>query len=111
MPILCKPAVAVPENIITMNDTLELCREIHARHPQLQLALRLLRNTGVKKRHLVRPVEVTVEHEGLEQRNLTYEAEAKERCPPVIRRALANAEIEPGEVDALIFVSCTGFLM
>lgn len=111
MPILCKPAIAVPEHVITLDDTLRLCREIHARHPQLQLALRLLRNTGVKKRHLVRPVEECLEHEGLEQRNLTYEMHAKERCPAVIRQALCNAEIEPGEVDALIFVSCTGFLM
>lgn len=111
MPILCKPAVSVPEYVITQEDTLRLCREIHARHPQLQLALRLLRNTGVKKRHLVRPVEVAMVHEGLEQRNLTYEVHAKERCPAVIRRALFNAEIEPDEVDALIFVSCTGFLM
>jgi 1,3,6,8-tetrahydroxynaphthalene synthase len=111
MPILCKPAISVPEHVITQEDTLELCREIHARHPQLQLALRLLRNTGVKKRHLVRPVEVVLVHEGLEQRNATYEMHAKERCPPVIRRALANAEIEPRDVDALIFVSCTGFLM
>jgi 1,3,6,8-tetrahydroxynaphthalene synthase len=111
MAILCKPAVAVPEHVITQEDTLRLCREIHARHPQLQLALRLLRNTGVKKRHLVRPVEEAMVHEGLEQRNLTYEMHAKERCPAVVRHALRNAEIEPREVDALIFVSCTGFLM
>jgi 1,3,6,8-tetrahydroxynaphthalene synthase len=111
MPILCKPAVAVPEHVITQEDTLRLCREIHARHPQLQLALRLLKNTGVKKRHLVRPVEECLVHEGLEKRNLTYEAHAKERCPAVIRHALENAGIGPKEVDALIFVSCTGFLM
>src|SRR5579863_3640755 len=111
MPILCKPAISVPEHVVTQDDTLRLCQEIHARHPQLQLALRLLRNTGVKKRHLVRPVEECLVHEGLEKRNLAYEMHAKERCPAVIRHALGNAEIEPGEVDALIFVSCTGFLM
>ena len=111
MPILCKPAVAVPEYVITQEETLSLCREIHARHPQLELALRLLRNTGVKKRHLVRPVEVTLVHEGLEHRNATYEMHAKERCPSVIRKAMANAQVEPADIDALIVVSCTGFLM
>jgi 1,3,6,8-tetrahydroxynaphthalene synthase len=111
MPILCKPAIMVPEHVITLEDTLRLCQEIHARHPQLPLALRLLRSTGVKKRHLVRPVEEALVHEGLEQRNRAYEVNAKERCPAVVRRALSNAEIEPGDVDALIFVSCTGFLM
>ena len=42
MPILCKPAVQVPENIITLQQTLDLCREIHANHPKLDVALRRL---------------------------------------------------------------------
>jgi 1,3,6,8-tetrahydroxynaphthalene synthase len=111
MPILCKPALAVPEHVVTLDDTLALCRDIHARHPQLELVLRLLRNTGVKKRHIVRSLEETLNHEGLEGRNATYEAQAKARCPAVIRQALAHADLQTKDVDAIVFVSCTGFLM
>ena len=45
MAVLCRPAVAVPEHVVTMEETLELARRLHADHPQLPLALRLIRNT------------------------------------------------------------------
>ena len=41
---LCKPAVAVPENTVTMAETLSLAERVHSGHPQLELALRLIRN-------------------------------------------------------------------
>lgn len=111
MSTLCKPAVDVPEFVITMEETLEFARRAHAGKPQLPLALRLIENTGVRKRHLVQPVEETLRHPGLDARNLIYEAESKKRCPDVIERALANAELAAKDIDAIIYVSCTGFLM
>jgi 1,3,6,8-tetrahydroxynaphthalene synthase len=111
MSVVCKPAVAVPEHVITRAQTLELCQALHADHPQLELALRLIGNTGVEKRHLVRPVEEILEHPGFEQRNKIYEHEAKQRVPAVIAQALANAELQAADVDMIIFVSCTGFMM
>ena len=48
MPILCKPAVGVPEHVVTMAQTLAVAARLHADHPQLGLALRLIRNTGVR---------------------------------------------------------------
>ena len=82
MAILCKPAIAVPEYIITMEQTLELCQQIHAGHPQLDLALRLLQNTGIRKRHIVLPVDEVLQHRGFEERNSTYEEQSKRRTPP-----------------------------
>lgn len=111
MPRLCKPSVSVPEYVITMEETLEFAERAHARNPQLPLALRLIRNTGVRKRHIVQPIEETLIHPGFEERNRIYEAESKKRCPAVIERALANAEVGPDDIDAIIYVSCTGFLM
>jgi len=103
--------VAVPENVVTREQTLDLCREVHAGHPQLDLALRLIANTGVQKRHIVRPLEQILVHPGFEERNRVFEQEAKERVPSVIRAALANAELGVRDIDLLIFVSCTGFMM
>ena len=42
MAVLCRPAVAVPDHAVTMEETLELARSMHADHPQLPLALRLI---------------------------------------------------------------------
>ncbi|MFE9674474.1 type III polyketide synthase [Streptomyces sp. NPDC006259] len=111
MPILCHPAVDVPEYVITAEETLALAERQHADHPELALALRLIRNTGVSKRHLVQPIEQTLSHPGFEERNRTYEVQAKKRVPAVVRRALDNADLAPHEIDAIIYVSCTGFMM
>lgn len=111
MATLCRPEVAVPENIVTMADTLRLAERLHAGKPQLKLALRLISATGVQKRHIVQPLERTLEHPGFEARNKIYEAEAKRRVPPVVQRALANAELSAEDIDAIIYVSCTGFMM
>ena len=111
MATLCRPAVAVPEHVITLDDTLDLARTLHSNHPQLPLALRLISNTGVRKRHILQPIDETLRHPGLEARNAIYEAEAKSRVPAVIRKALDHAGLEPAAVDMIIFVSCTGFTM
>ncbi|GAB2601935.1 1,3,6,8-tetrahydroxynaphthalene synthase [Streptomyces capparidis] len=111
MPRLCKPSVSVPEYVITMEETLEFARGVHAGKPQLPLALRLIQNTGVRKRHIVQPIEETLRHPGFEERNRIYELESKKRCPGVIEQALANAELTARDIDAIIYVSCTGFMM
>ena len=111
MPTLCKPAVAVPEHVITMEETLAFAERVQAGNPQLPLALRLIRNTGVRKRHIVQPIERTLAHPGFEQRNLIYTEESKKRTPAVVIEALANAGLAARDIDAIIYVSCTGFLM
>lgn len=111
MPTLCKPSVSVPEFVITMEETLEFAEKVHAGKPQLPLALRLIQNTGVRKRHIVQPIEKTLRHPGFEERNNTYAIESKKRCPEVIEQALANAGLAAHDIDVIIYVSCTGFLM
>lgn len=111
MPTLCKPSVSVPEYVITMEETLEFAELVHAGKPQLPLALRLIKNTGVQKRHIVQPLEKTLSQPGFEERNRIYEYESKKRCPKVIERALANAGVVAHDIDMIIYVSCTGFLM
>ncbi|MFC4587036.1 type III polyketide synthase [Sphaerisporangium corydalis] len=111
MPVLCRPAVHVPENVITQAETLELCRRLHSDHPQLNLALRLIANTGVQERHLVQPIDETLTHPGFHARNDMYEQHAKKIVPAVIREALRNASLDVDDIDLIIYVSCTGFMM
>ncbi|MHC5904461.1 type III polyketide synthase [Streptomyces sp. S6] len=111
MATLCRPSVSVPEHVITMEETLELARERHADHPDLPLALRLIENTGVRTRHIVQPIEETLKHPGFEERNRVYVAEAKARVPAVVQRALDDAELLTSDIDVILYVSCTGFMM
>ncbi|MEU6969341.1 type III polyketide synthase [Kitasatospora aureofaciens] len=111
MAVLCKPAIAVPENVITNEETLELARRLHHDHPQLDLALRLIKNTGVRTRHLIQPIDVVLKHPGLDERSAVFEAESKARVPEVVVRALETAQVEPSQIDLIVYVSCTGFMM
>ncbi|WP_329038057.1 type III polyketide synthase [Streptomyces sp. NBC_01725] len=111
MATLCRPAIAVPDHVITMEQTVELARTLHPDHPQLDLAVRLISNTGVRTRRLVRPIEETLRHPGFTARNDAYEEEAKARVPEVVERALAHAELTPPDIDMIVYVSCTGFMM
>lgn len=111
MPRLCKPSVSMPEYVITMEETLEFAERAHGGKPSLPLSLRLIKKTGVRKRHIVRPIEEILHHPGFEERNRIYEFESKKRCPAVIEQALANAEVTAHDIDLIIYVSCTGFLM
>ena len=111
MATLCRPAIAVPDHLITREQTLELARLLHRDHPQLDLALRLIGNTGVQTRHIVQPIEETLKHPGFAVRNALYEKEAKSRVPDVVRRALHHAGVTAAEIDLIVYVSCTGFMM
>ncbi|MFC6880623.1 MULTISPECIES: type III polyketide synthase [Actinomadura] len=111
MVVLCKPATYVPEHVITMEDTLAIARRLHPDHPDLKLALRLIANTGVRTRHLVRPIEETLRHPGFEARNRTFTTEARRRIPAVVERALGHAGLRADQIDLIVFVSCTGFSM
>jgi 1,3,6,8-tetrahydroxynaphthalene synthase len=109
--ILCRPAVHLPECVITLDQTLQLLAGLHRDHPQYDLAVQLVSNTGVLTRHLVQPIDVTLDHPGFEARNAVYVREAKARIPDVVSAALANAQVSVDRIDAIVFVSCTGFTM
>lgn len=111
MPTLCCPAVLVPEHTISMEETLALAEHLHAEHQQLPLVKRLIGNTRVRERHLVQPIEQTLKHPGFEARNLVYVREAKRHVPSVVAQALHNAQLRVEDIDAIVFVSCTGFMM
>jgi 1,3,6,8-tetrahydroxynaphthalene synthase len=111
MPVLCRPAVHVPEYTISLEETLMWCRRLHAGHDQLTLVQRLITNTGVRKRHMIQPIEHTLRHPGFGARSRTYVRQAKQRLPEVVHRALGHAELTTADIQAIVFVSCTGFTM
>lgn len=111
MPVLCCPAVSVPEHIITLEETKKLASRFHSDHPQLPLIQRLITNTQIKKRHLVQSIDETLKHPGFEARNLIYIREAKARVPGVVKKALENSQLSVEDINAIIYVSCTGFMM
>lgn len=111
MPVLCKPAFETPEYILTHDETIQIAKRLHSDHPKFDVAMRMANNLGVQKRHLVRPLDEILNPADFTTRNAIYEFEAKKRIPTVVEQALANANVTPEEIDALVVVSCTGYLM
>mgnify|MGYP001167276041 FL=1 len=108
MPILCKPAVAVPEQVVTCEQTLARYAAGYRDHPRLGLVLRLVAEAGVARRHLVPPDDRTPGEPVRDARDRHAE-QVRARLPALVRRALANAALGPGDIDALVWV-CTDAL-
>jgi predicted naringenin-chalcone synthase len=69
------------------------------------------KSAGVKRRASVVPIEEVFRPGDFETQNDRYAAIAREAGIGLARRALAAAEIAPGEVGAIVSVSCTGFMI
>lgn len=111
MPTLHKPAIYLPEYVITLEDTIELAKREFKDNPNLDKAIDLITNTGVKKRHIIQPIELASLHPGFGYRNAVFEYQSKRLVPEVIEEALSHADITAKDVSAIIYVSCSGFLM
>lgn len=77
MSTLCLPHVLFPQHIITQQQMIEHLQQLHRDHPQLALAARMIRNTEVRQRHLLLPIEALTAHRGIARRSELYEQEAR----------------------------------
>ncbi|WP_074013415.1 type III polyketide synthase [Candidatus Sodalis sp. SoCistrobi] len=111
MPTLHKPAVYLPEYIISQQDTINLARTNFKDNPNLEKSIELIINTGVMKRHIIQPIELATLHPGFGYRNSVFEYESKRLVPGVVEQALNNAAVSASQIAAIIYVSCSGFLM
>ncbi len=111
MPTLHKPAIYLPEYIITLEETIDLAKKNFKDNPNLEKSIALITNTGVKKRHIIQPIELATLHPGFGYRNAVFEYQSKRLVPDVIKEALSHADITAKDISAIIYVSCSGFLM
>lgn len=111
MSVLCRPAVHFPEYEVTLKDTLEAARRLHPDHPRLDTALRLIENTGVRTRRVLQPLESTLQHPGVATRSGLYWEAVRAHLPDLIDEALERGGVSRELIDAVTFVSCTGFTM
>lgn len=111
MSVLCHPAVLFPDYEITLKDTIESARQMHADHPRLDAAIRLIEHTGVQARRILQPLDQTLRHPGVAARIDLYWDAIRKYLPDLVKTALANANLSKDQIDAVIFVSCTGFSM
>ncbi|MGK5641334.1 type III polyketide synthase [Streptomyces sp. URMC 126] len=101
---VARPAIALPEHVVTTD---EICDDIQSHHgelPRLAATLRIVRATGVVTRRFARPLSSpTVSGDApVEERNRVAFADACRLAEEAARGALAHANLEPADIDCLV---------
>ncbi len=105
-------ATALPPHTITRDDVkyyMGRVFDIPAR--KLEAMMSIVDNAQVHKRHAIFPIEYTVEPRALYQTNQEYIEHAVKLGQEAAEKCLQRAGVRPDEVDLIITVSCTGFMI
>ncbi|HET6203144.1 MAG TPA: 3-oxoacyl-[acyl-carrier-protein] synthase III C-terminal domain-containing protein [Planctomycetota bacterium] len=106
-PRIASVATAVPEYALGAEETTEcLVRLFPAEDPEFVRAL--VARSGVERRYFPFPAEQLLSPGDFTLRNARYAEVALELCHRAGRTALERAALDPGEVDVVLDVSCTG---
>jgi alkylresorcinol/alkylpyrone synthase len=76
-----------------------------------RMAERLFRRAGIASRQSILPLEQLFSDMSFEEKNDHYRAAATDLAEAALRKALAQAELTPRDIDIVITTSCTGFMI
>jgi 1,3,6,8-tetrahydroxynaphthalene synthase len=111
MATICAPALVWPEHLIPQQAMAQAIADRHHGLPHLDRGLQVIHNTEVATRHMVRPLEETLEPAPFGFRNELYAEHAVQLGTQAGKQALEAAALDPADVDALVVVSCTGYML
>jgi 1,3,6,8-tetrahydroxynaphthalene synthase len=111
MATICAPAVVWPDHLILQEAMAGAIAERHRGLPHLDRGLQVIHNTEVATRHMIRPLQETLEPAPFGVRNQLYAVHATQLGTQAAKQALDAAALEPTDVDCLVVVSCTGYML
>jgi 1,3,6,8-tetrahydroxynaphthalene synthase len=111
MATVCAPELVWPEHLILQDAMVAAVADRCTGLPHLGRGLEVMRNTAVATRRMVRSLDDTLGADGFAARNQLYASHAVRLGAEAGRRALASAGLDPIDVDALVVVSCTGYML
>jgi 1,3,6,8-tetrahydroxynaphthalene synthase len=111
MATVCVPELVWPDHLVPQEAMVEAVARRRSGLPHLERGLKVMRNTEVAARHLLRPLDDTLDDHGFGSRNQLYACHAVRLGALAGRRALDAAGVDPIDVDALMVVSCTGYVL
>jgi alkylresorcinol/alkylpyrone synthase len=109
-PRLVSLATAVPPHILSQDEVSETARQIFgmAGIADLERMVAVFGNAGIARRYSTVPVEWYAQPHGWTDRNSLYLEHALALIEEAARKALAPADLVPGDIDAVVTVSTTG---
>jgi len=108
---VCAPSLVWPDHLIPQQAMADAIAEQYQGLPQLDRGLQVIHNTEVRTRHMLRPLAETLAASTFGQRNQLYGEHAVQLGTRAAKQALADAGLDPEDVDALVVVSCTGYML
>src|SRR5262249_5515313 len=102
-------ATAVPPFTLTSDELKRLCALVYP--DRERAAARLIDNTRIAKRHLVRPATELMMRRSLTEKTAAYRRMSFALCEAAARRALRRAHRRAEEVDLVVTTSCTGVMI
>ncbi len=105
-------ATAVPPHTITREDVkYYMGRVFDIPERRLEAMMSIVDNAQVHTRHVLFPIDYTVEPRSLEKTNLEYMHHAIELGQRAAEECLKRAGMTARDIDLIITVSCTGFMI
>src|SRR5665213_3905341 len=102
-------ATAVPPNIFLQKDVLAAAWDVFGtRLPEFETLSSIFANTGIIKRHGVKPFEWYLERRGWPERTKAFLEGAEALFVDATEKALAGAQLSGADIDTVVTVSSTG---
>jgi alkylresorcinol/alkylpyrone synthase len=102
-------ATSIPPHQFHQKQILEAAHGLLAdRYPEFETLSSLFANTGIRNRYAVKPMEWYLERRGWPERTQAFLEGAEKLFVDVARKALARADLSPGDVDTVVTVCSTG---
>src|SRR6202521_1386381 len=111
-PTIAATATALPPHTITRDDVkYYMGRVFDIPERKLEAMMCIVDNAQVHKRHAIFPIDYTVEPRPLSKTNDEYIEHAVKLGREAAEKCLERANLKPEEIDLIITVSCTGFMI
>jgi alkylresorcinol/alkylpyrone synthase len=111
-PTIVATATALPPHTITREDVkYYMGRVFDIPERKLEAMMSIVDNAQVHKRHSIFPIEYTVEPRALAKTNNEYIEHAVKLGREAAEKCLERAGLKAAEIDLIITVSCTGFMI
>lgn len=108
-PALVSLATSVPPHVFMQKDVLAAAWDVFGpRFPEFSTFSSLFANTGILKRHGVKPFEWYLEPRGWPERTDAFLEGAEALFIDAARKALASANLTAGDIDTVVTVTSTG---
>jgi alkylresorcinol/alkylpyrone synthase len=105
-------ATALPPYLITRDDVkYYMGRVFDIPERRVEAMMAIVDNAQVHQRHSIFPIDYTIEPRPLAQTNNEYIEHAIKLGREAAEKCLCRAGLQPSDIDLIITVSCTGFMI